>query len=103
MHGARGTRVSREIGGDAGLFPGFLHQRFVNARSRRDAAADKVVEPARIDTLVRTPAREPQLRRLALTHDTVAMRRPRPDAEPSCGAALEQKRRRCAEGWCHCV
>src|SRR5436189_3494514 len=103
MHGAGGTRVSREIGCDAGLFPGFLHQRFVNARARRDAAADEIVEPAGIDTLVRTPAREPQVRRFALAHDAVDMDSPRPYAEPSRSATLDQKWGRRTECRRHCI
>src|SRR5947208_9542393 len=91
------TRRSRDSGVDTGFFPRLFDQRLVDACARGDAAADEVVEPAGIDPFVRTAAREPELRFCPEPDDAVDVNGPRPNAEPSCRAALDQKRRSGAE------
>ena len=82
---------------DAGFLARFLDHGGGHRLSRRDAAADEIVEQAGIDRLRRAAPRDPHLDVVAAADESVDVRRVGVHAEVARGGALELEPRRRAE------
>ncbi|GMU70881.1 MAG: hypothetical protein AMXMBFR42_03480 [Burkholderiales bacterium] len=88
---ALGSCLRRQGCVDAGFFPGLLREHGGDARSRGDAAADEVVEQARIDRLRGAAPRDPHRGARAFVDEAVHVDRRRVHAEVARRGAFQQE------------